>query len=157
METRLPNGIFQCLKEAGKEHISLIRRYLAESSRLKDKIVLSEPRDFAIDFNLYGIDFRIRIELKTDCETTKKGLLAVYRVVEDDEDEPLKGFPIWSKEKFPDMAESGLQPHTFLFQYLYSSHCPIQCPYPDTTYIDFFYTHFPRLVAESALEIDLDK
>ena len=60
----------------GKEVIENIISHI-KTEEIKKHVEIIEERPFGFDFKFYGIVFRIRVELLTNCEQTKIGHLAV--------------------------------------------------------------------------------
>lgn len=149
---KLPNGVYSALKDFGKEAIARIHKYIT-NDQFKTDAENIEKREYGIDFAFYGVRFRIKIELKTNCEATKEGYLAVYRLEGSNEGEVEKPFEIWPPET------QGIPRHTMRIKYRGMSECQVECPDTDSDYgyISFFGMHFPKKVADAAIDIDLDR
>ena len=133
----------------GKEVIENIISHI-KTEEIKKHVEIIEERPFGFDFKFYGIVFRIRVELLTNCEQTKIGHLAVYIVEKTEESEDLIPFNIWPKDATRE------DKHRMTITYVNDAQITTGSPNGSTAYRGFFSSEFPILVAEAALPINLD-
>ena len=143
---KTPNGVYTCLKEAGQRYI---KNSCFQISTVKE-IEVTSQRDFGFDLRIYDVDFRVRIELLTNCEQMEEGNICFYLVRDVDGEEELEPFNVYPE------STSRESLHSFTFKYVNDSSSPIEYPHAGE-FTAFFSKEFPKIVAMAAIEIPLDK